>query len=51
MQSWTAFGAPVELPPGRILVSSVPVVERVDDDGRRVRVLPADATAWVHVEP
>ena len=51
VQSWTAFGASVELPPGRVLVSSVPVVERVDDDGRCVRVLPADATAWVHVEP
>ncbi len=51
VQSWTAFGAEVELPDGRVLVSSAPVEERVADDGRSVRVLPADATAWVRVEP
>ena len=51
VQSWTAFGAQVELPQGRVLVSSAPVQERVGADGRTVQVLPADATAWVHVGP
>ncbi len=38
-RSITAFGEPVPLPDGEIVVSSVPI----GDD----RVLPADATAWI----
>ncbi|RIX26460.1 glycoside hydrolase family 13 protein [Amnibacterium setariae] len=35
----TAFGAPAELPPGEVLLSSAPIGAG--------RVLPADATAWL----
>ncbi|CAM2957381.1 glycoside hydrolase family 13 protein [Actinomyces slackii] len=38
VQCWTAFGAPVELPDGEVLISSAPIHRGV---------LPADATAWL----
>ncbi|WP_218929378.1 glycoside hydrolase family 13 protein, partial [Actinomyces bowdenii] len=42
VQCWTAFGAPVELPAGRVLLSSAPI-----DAASQPAVLPADATAWL----
>ena len=44
VQCWTAFGAEAELPAGRVLLSSAPIVER---RGGAARLLPADATAWL----
>lgn len=54
VQCWASFGADVELPDGELLLASVPlgVVESGEDGedgGRAVRVLPADATAWIRV--
>ncbi|MDO5063575.1 MAG: glycoside hydrolase family 13 protein [Actinomyces bowdenii] len=42
VQCWTAFGAPVELPAGEVILSSAPI-----DADARPAVLPADATAWL----